>query len=131
MTTPENSSDSRDNRHPRRRRFSLKVAVAALVLAVAGAGYSYHVGKQAEDLQRKVQVQTERIDKISVDLAGRNGKHESSSHGYHLHYPPGICVCVSKPPVNEPRRSCMAKTEVCDRESREVCEGKNPGFYCG
>lgn len=109
-----------DGKPRRRRRFSLKLAVAALVVAVAGATYSYRVGNEMEQLREQVVAQSQLIQQTALDVAvlKASGDRFTVDPGD----PPTICWCVKRGLGAHPPVPCVAKNATCDGESRQLCQ---------
>lgn len=116
-----------ENSGPKRRRFSLRIAIGALVLATAGLTYSYRVGSEVDKAHVELQSQAAQIQSLSVDLAKLSSVVERAADHQ---LPPGICVCVSKAPGSQVTRLCAAKNDACDDESRVICAAQHPEYQC-
>ena len=116
-----------ENSGPKRRRFSLKIAIGALALAAAGLTYSYRVGSEVDKAHVELQSQAAKIQSLSIDLAKLSSVVE---HAVDHQLPPGICVCVSKAPGSQVTRLCPAKNDTCDDESRGICAAQHPEYQC-
>jgi len=128
MVTDDRNAFSRKDSRPKRRRLSFKLAIGALLVAVAGATYSFRVGSETEALRQQVQAQSQQIDKTSMDVAVVQVLLQKAT--FEPQSPPGICVCVKKDPGLQVTLLCSAKNPTCDNESREICEAQNPEFDC-
>jgi len=128
MRDDDSNSSSERNWRPRKRHYSLKLAISALIIAIAGAAYTYRVGVESVQLQQQIHVQGQTITTISKEVAVLTTQNDKPS--FELKSPPGICLCVKKYPGPQVSKMCPAKNEACDDESREICEAQNPDSYC-